>query len=293
MRYSIHSRIRGTLLGMAVGEMLERSRSKKRPTHKSIDANFTSQTTIDLVLRGVKTLIACGRFNPETWRNAMLEEAFANQATPILTTIPLSLFYHENELKLRQNLQLALVAIERDEPESRDGALAVGYAIASALQAKSNPIELISQIIAFVSASPTATAAKLAQVKLLLEERAGLERAIAQLGKPELLSSQIALAFFCCLSTPADFRLTVQKATNSGGDCHATSAIAGAISGAYNGMAGIPATLIAAGMTNQAEVLRLCDALVAVWSGVYEQSNSATAANQIAAIAAPQIVRRR
>lgn len=292
MRYSIHSRFRGTLLGLAAGEMLEQS--KRKGSLSYTDVNSSSQITLlNLVLRGIKSLIASGRLNPEAWRNVLVKEAIANPAAPVLTAIPLSLYYHENELKLRQNLQLALVTIERDEPENRDGALALGHAIATAIQAKLNPIELISQTLAFVGASPTATAAKLERAKMLLNERAGLERAIAQLGKPDELSSQIALAFFCCLSTPADLRLTIQRATKIS-DRGATSAIAGALSGAYNGMSSIPATqALAAGMTNQGEVLRLCDALVAVWSGVYEQSDRVTANNQIAAIAAPQIVRRR
>jgi ADP-ribosylglycohydrolase len=297
MRYSIHSRFRGALLGMATGEVLDRSRRERRlPSREANrERNYNSCPTalLDLVLRGVKTLIAFGRFDPEAWRRVMGEEVKTNLTTPLLTTIPLAIFYHENELKLRQNLQLALVAIAREEPEICDGALALGHAIASAIQAKPNPMELISHTIAFVGASSTATTAKLERVKILLGERAALERAIAQLGQPHQLSSQIALAFFCCFSTPTDFYLAIQRAATIS-DCGATSAIAGAISGAYNGMASIPATqALAIGVTNQAEVLRLCDALVAVWSGVYEQSDSVTANNQIAAIAAPQIVRRR
>jgi ADP-ribosylglycohydrolase len=293
MRYSIHSRFRGTLLGMAAGEMLERSRSKTGISSREENCNSCQTALLDLVLRGVKTLITFGRFEPEAWRNVMAEVGKANAATSLLTTLPLAIFYHENELKLRQNLQLALVAIAQDKPESCAGALALGYAIATAIQAKSNPIELISQTIAFIGTSPTATTAKLERVKILLSERAGLERAIAQVGQPYQLSSQIALAFFCCFSTPADFRLAVQRAATIS-DRGATSAIAGALSGAYNGMASIPATqALTIGMTNQVEVLRLCDALVAVWSGVYEQSDSVTATNQIAAIAAPRIVRRR
>lgn len=292
MRYSIHSRFRGTLLGMAVGETLGQS---KRQTSLSFqDVNSTSDETalFSIVLRGVENLIALGRFDPQAWRTLMGKQMAASLA-PFFSTLPLAVFYHENELKLRQNLQLALVAIGRDEPEYRDGALALGYAIATALQAKSEPKQLISQTIAFLGASSTATAAKLERVKLLLDERAGLERAISQLGKPHQLSSQIALAFFCCFSTPADFPLAIQRAT-IGDRSAATSAIAGALSGAYNGIASIPATqVLVAGMTNQVEVLRLCDALVAVWSGVYQHSDRATAANQIAAIAAPQIMRRR
>jgi len=293
MSYSIHSRFRGTLLGMAAGEMAKHSKPKAKLFSEGVSYNSSQTVLLESVLQGIKTLIALGRFDYEAWHKVMVKELTVNPTASPLTTLPLAVFYHENELKLRQNLQLALVAIGRDEPESRDGTLAIGQAIATALQAKSNPIEIISQTITFVGASPTATAAKLAQVKMLLDERAGLERAIAQLGQPHQLSSQIALAFFCCLSTPADFRLTVQRAAirdRSG----VTSAIAGALSGAYNGVASIPATqALATGVTNQAEVIRLCDVLVAVWSGVYQQSDRATANNQIVAIAAPKIVRRR
>lgn len=292
MSYSIHSRFRGTMLGMAVGEVANHSKLKAILSERAID-NSSQSGLLDSVLQGIKTLIALGKFDYEAWHKFMKRELTGNPIASPLTTLPISVFFHENELKLRQNLQLALVAIDRDEPESRDGTLAIGQAIAIALQAKSNPIEIISQAIAFVGTSPTATAAKLSQVKELLDERAGLERAIAQLGQPHELSSQIALAFFCYLSTPADFRLTVQRAAISDRS-GVTSAIAGALSGAYNGVASIPVTqALALGVTNQAEVLRLCDVLVAVWSGVYQQSDRATTNNQIVAIAAPKIVRRR
>lgn len=292
MSYSIHSRFRGTLLGMAAGEIAKRVQLQPSLFCKAEGNNSPKSVLLNSVLGGIKTLIALGRFESEIWCQAIVKSNVASIALP-LTTLPLSMFYHENELKLRQNLQLALVAIGRDEPESRDEALALGQAVATTLQARSNPIEIISQAIAFLGASPTVTATKLSQVKLLLEERAGLERAIAQLGQPDRQSNQLAVAFFCCLSTPVDFGLTVRRAATS--DCSGvTSAIAGALSGAYNGAAGIPATqALAIGVTNQAEVLRLCDVLVAVWSGVYQQSDRATANDQIIAIAAPKIVRRR
>lgn len=293
MSYSIYSRFRGTVLGMVTGEIAKQAKPKANLFSKGVSCNSSPSVLLDSVLTGIKTLIALGRFDYEAWHKDMVKELTVNPTASPLTAIPLSMFYHENELKLRQNLQLALVATGRDEPESRDSTLALGQAIATALQAKSSPIEIISQTIAFVGASPTTTAAKLSQVKVLLDERAGLERAIAQLGQPDRLSSQLALAFFCCLSTPVDFRLTVQRAAISDRS-GVTSAIAGALSGAYNGVASIPTTqALATGVTNQAEVLRLCDVLVAVWSGVYQQSDQATAHNQIVAIAAPKIVRRR
>lgn len=292
MRYSIHSRFRGTLLGMAVGEIVGNSqRQTSLLSQTEVNSKSPQQALFDVVFASGKNLIANQRFVPEVWCSSMRSEIAASPAASLLVALPLAVLYHENELKLQQNLQLALVALGRDEPEYRDGVLAIGYAVATAIQAKLDPKEAIAQTLAFVGTSSTATSAKLNRVKLLLDERAGLERAIAQLGKPAQISSQIALAFFCCFSTSADFQLAIQRATIGGGTI---GAIAGALSGAYNGMASISATqTLTIGMTKRAEVLRLCDELVAVWSGVYEQSDRATATNQIAAIAAPKIVRRR
>lgn len=293
MRYSIYSRFRATLFGVAIGEIWGQSNGKQNLHYLKTETNLSPTPILDVVKIGMKTLIEQGRFNPEAGYYSWVQQHLS-PSEAILATLPVALFYHENELKLRQNLQLALVVMERDEPESRDGALALGYAIATALQAKASPIELVARTIAFVGETQTAMVAKLAQVRALLEQRVGLETAFAALGEPDRLSSQIAFALFCCLSTPSDFRLAIERAAKHKFAPQLASAIAGALSGASNGMVGIPATMSfsVAQVTNRTEMLRLCDALVAVWSGMYEQSNRA-AFNQIAAIAAPQIVRRR
>lgn len=331
MRYSISSQFRGTILGLASGEIVGKSSSVKQypyytatsPTltqpqplnqigiqNLSLDAN---PHILSRVILGMRTLIQKGKFVFEDWRHAFGGKdlnlgglnSSPRELINIIATLPIALFYHENKTELRQNLQLAMVAVEQDKLECRDGALALGYAIALCVQAKLNRSELISQTIAFLGEPQTQVAQKLIQVRSLLEQNAGLERAVTALDTDDRLSSHIALAFYSCLSTAEDFRLSLRRAAAKSAQPQLTSAMTGALSGAYNGISGIPATLrlplssndkkpvLASGMTTEIEMLKLCDALVGVWSGVYNGANQPADLTKIAAIAAPRVMRRR
>jgi len=328
MRYSLGSRFRGTLLGAAIGEKLEKADSfrqplsfQEKPLAQSVEQQnlpvSSESQLVRLTIQGTKSLIRQGKFNSNDWQDALVKNSGSFQPSPneekaineisttaIITTLPIALFYHENEIKLRQNLQLALGAVGQDDPESRDGALAVGYAIAQSLKEKLHLPDLIPQIISFLGESQTHTLQKLKHVKTLLEQNAGLEQAATELSHDVQPSNVIALAFYCFLSTLEDFRLSIMRAACKSVQPQLTSAITGALSGAYNSTSGIPASLrlelsrtgtqlSGSGMTAETEMLELSDSLVAVWSGVYDQANHEAELTQIAAIAAPRTIRSR
>jgi len=282
MRYSPISRFRGTLLGAFLGESLA-------------TGDIQSQSYLDLermAVLGTESLIALGRLDLDDWIARQQQESLHLAATDdisikiILATLPVALFFHENPIKLRQNL-LDVLKIWEDDPIVRDGTLAVGYAIALALTEKLNPLTLIPQTISFIGQTPTSIPKKLLTVQNLLEQGAGLSRAQAEFAREEKLSNTIAMAFYCFLSTLEDFRLAVLRATYNGNSKvqHATplslqptGAITGALSGAYNGIGGIPVNWQVLllqrnsptwGLTSFSQMLELTDALVAVWSGVY------------------------
>lgn len=325
MRYSLCSRFRGTLLGAALGEMGCKSTRDVTRTHpqgqlldrgvkqpkKAVRADSNWER---LAVLGGRSLIRLGRFDLDDWRDAYAKEVGNNltehSSSPdwnnppstkaIVATLPIALFFHENEIKLRQNVQ-QLMAWQND-PACFDGALAVGYAIAQCLNEKLNPTTLIPQTIDFLGESPTQVAHQLAQVQTLLEQGAGLERAVTQLCRNAQPGTCIALAFYCFLSTLEDLRLSVLRAGRTRYQPQITSAISGALSGAYNSTVGIPIhwrlllsrpdikPLAAWGMTTEAEMLELSDSLVAVWSGVYDQE-AHLADMTIPAIAAPRVIR--
>ncbi|MEH2438639.1 MAG: ADP-ribosylglycohydrolase family protein [Nostoc sp.] len=312
MRYSPISRFRGTLLGALLGESLA-------------TGDIQSQNYLDLgrmAVLGTESLIVLGRLDLDDWIARQQQESLHLEATDdisikiILATLPVALFFHENPIKLRQNL-LHVLKIWEDDPIIRDGTLAVGYAIALALTEKLNPLTLIPQTISFLGQTPTSIPKKLLTVQNLLQQGAGLSRAQAEFAKEEQLSNTIAMAFYCFLSTLEDFRLSVLRATHNSNfmqdatplNLEATGAITGALSGAYNGISGIPINWQVLllqkncptwGLTSLSQMLKLADAFVAVWSGVYdltlnprELTEEECEVNLLSVYAAPRVIRSR
>ncbi|OYE05822.1 ADP-ribosylglycohydrolase family protein [Nostoc sp. 'Peltigera membranacea cyanobiont' 232] len=283
MLYSPISRFRGTFLGAFLGVSLA-------------SGGMQSQSYLDLgrmAILGTESLIALGKLDLDDWIARQQQESLHLIATDdisikiIIATLPVALFFHENPIKLRQNLLLVL-KIWEDDPVVRDGTLAIAYAISLALTEKLNPLTLIPQTISFLGETPTSIPKKLLAVQNLLEQGAGLSRAQAEFAKKEKLSNTIAMAFYCFLSTLEDFRLALLQANRNSNpkvkevtslSSQATSAITGALSGAYNGIGGIPVNWQVSllqrnspvwGLTSFSQMLQLIDAFVAVWSGVYD-----------------------
>lgn len=222
MRYSLSSRFRGTFLGAVIG--LNRYNTVI-PKSFSADATELKQSPQQskfkverLAVIGAERLITLGRFDADDWHEIFTKKLTENlknyPPTAILATLPIALFYHENETKLRQNLQLALVALGQDDPTIQDGALAVGYAIAQSLKEKLNGVTLIEQTITFLG-TQTQVSQQLVQVQTLLKQQASLQQAVTQLSKDNQPTTAIALAFYCFLSTLEDFRLSVVRAAST------------------------------------------------------------------------------
>lgn len=301
MRYSLSSRFRGTFLGAVIGlnkynAVIPKSFSDATELKQSAEQSKFKVERLTVI--GAENLIALGRFDADDWHEAFTKNLGENlknyPATAILATLPIALFYHENEIKLRQNLQLALVALGQDDSLIQDGASAVGYAIAQSLKEKLNGVTLIEQTITFLG-TQTQISQQLVQVQTLLQQQASLEHAVTQLSKDSQPTTAIALAFYCFLSTLEDFRLSVVRAAQTSHQPQLTTAIAGALSGAYNSVSAIPISwrLAADDVSlagGEAEILQLSDSLVAVWSGVY---NQAIHPSEVTAIAAPRVIRPR
>ncbi|MEH2340786.1 MAG: ADP-ribosylglycohydrolase family protein [Nostoc sp.] len=314
MRYSPISRFKGTLLGALLGGSLASGGKVQFESYLDLGR---------MAVLGIQSLIALGRLDLDDWIERQQEES-AHLATTddisikiIIATLPIALFFHENPIKLRQNL-LRVLKIWEDDPVVRDGTLAVGYAIALALNEKLDPLTLIPQTISFIGETPTSIPKKLLRIQNLLEQGAGLSTAQAEFAKEEKLSNIIAMAFYCFLSTLEDFRLTVLQATHNDNSqvqdstflgSQATGAITGALSGAYNGTGGIPVNwqvlLLRSnspvwGLTSFSQMLELTDAFVGVWSGVYnltlnpkELTEEEYEVAPLSVYAAPRVIRSR
>ena len=315
MRYSLLSRFRGTLLGSFVGEILDRDlgrvlgESTLRPPEPGNDKPSPILSDWSQIATcGTKSLIRCGRLDVEDWLlhstntqssfTLLKRAATSNQAA--VATLPIALFFHDDEIKLRQQL-LAGAAVWQQESEGYEGILAVGYAIAQALTEKLDPTTLIPRILVYLGTSQTPVVQQLEQVQTLLEQGAGLDTTFTQLRREaqrrgeSLLRphTSIALAFYCFLSTPEHFHLCVSRAARISYQPLITAALTGALAGAYNSSIGIPMGWRLA--TNQinlgSERLQLADRLFASWSGVYDVSTAQLCHR--AAVAAPRVIQPR
>jgi ADP-ribosylglycohydrolase len=307
MRYSLVSRFRGTLLGALLGANSVTVREQEPQNFSEI---------CKLMLLGIESLIDLGKLDLDDWKQRQqtkfpdLDISNNISANAILAALPVAVFFHENPLKLRQQL-LQTYQTWGNDLVMRDGVLAVGYTIAQSLTEKLDPQTLIPQIITFLGDTPTLLPKKLLKINDLLTKHAGLEIAAAELNAEEKTSGAIAVAFYYFLSTLEDFCLTVLRATQ-----HPTrlshsptiGAIAGALSGAYNSTAGIPSqwrVLYSSGLpVNFGQMLELTDKLLAVWSGAYDLSVHPQQftpegclildkQNSISVFAAPRVIRSR
>jgi ADP-ribosylglycohydrolase len=266
MRYSLVSRFQGTVQGAILGETIMYG-AKTLPA--------TSIHWMKMLVLGTESLISLGKLDLDDWQQHQQQEPQNSNATLenllayMMATLPLALFFHENIIKLRENL-LVRTKMWEDKPQVRDGTLAVGYAIAQSLKEQVSRATLIPQIVSFMGETPTNLPEQLIKVHNLLDCQAGIERVQAELLKADKLSYTIAMAFYCFLSTLEDYRLGVLQAHQY---CEPGLArITGALSGAYNSTIGIPVSwqvLAERELIIFSQIIRLTNELAAVWSGVY------------------------
>lgn len=225
-------------------------------------------------------------------------------STAAIAFLAIALSFHEDHLKLWQKLNQTATAWQ--VPLDRLGVFAVGFAIAEALQERLNPRLLIPQLAtaleSFSDNRDSAIVDQLRQVQILLKQPVGLDMAQKCLLEtlPRDSTTPIALAFYCFLSTPDDFRLAVQRAARLGYQTEAICALTGALSGAHNSTFSIPvewflaieAENLASGRgSTQTEILQLANHLLANWAGVY-RSFEVSHLGENAAVAAPQVIRK-
>ncbi|MDJ0675914.1 MAG: hypothetical protein QNJ36_11120 [Calothrix sp. MO_167.B42] len=298
MRYSLASHFRGTFVGICLGENITLDSGGKRTKGFS----HCQLTTL-----GAMGLIKQGKLDLHYWQ-VLPQENFTNSYRVLLATLPVALFFHDNCIKLRQNL-LDLLQVWQVEAIWQDITLAFAYAIAQSVTEKLHPSTLNSQIVSFIGETSTVLPQKLLKLNYLLEQRAGLARVKTELGEIESASSMMAMTFYCCLSTLEDFSLAIRRS-------HQTSlsyipTLVAVLSGAYNSTSGIPVSwqsqlssprLPQWQLSEFLQMLKLADVLLAHWSGLYEVNSHQTnifpggvAIDEnlisLQAIAAPDIIR--
>jgi hypothetical protein len=345
MRYSLLSRFQGALLGVALGDRLgfeypiqQQLQAKVAvtgslfPLHQlalpkqQLDCNPQTQEIQPVLSASSAGKLAAyyaeklirqgGWYAPEGEAVLFLSseaqsksqsnrETAALGAELAIATLPIALFFHDDEVKLRQTIKKALK--EQGHSELQYGALAIGFAIAQALKERLDPLHLIPHVITYLQEQNLPPDVyvdlinKLKQGQTLLQERSNLHAAIRTLLPSNCFGSgngEIALALFCFLSTPEDMHLSMCRAARCGNSSRIISALTGALSGAYNSSAEAflewdlvvtDSARILDGQISASEVCQLAARLLAIWSGADDSASSSISL----AIAAPGIIRPR
>ncbi|MBW4542975.1 MAG: ADP-ribosylglycohydrolase family protein [Symplocastrum torsivum CPER-KK1] len=317
MRYSLLNRFRGALLGSFVGKTLASGGGKDQfinesrftlPHSRETQPSPTPPDWSEIAMCGTKSLIHCGKLDLDDWvrycemtqPSLLLLQSTASSSEAAVATLPVALFFHEDEAKLRQQL-LQAATVWRHDSQTSEEVLVVAFAIALALTEKLNPATLIPRILNYLNPSQTPLVQQLEQVQTLLEKGAGLDTTLTQLrchapkSQGELKRSclSIALALYCFLHTPEDFRLCVTRAIRTGYQPQLTATLTGTLAGVYNSIIGIPVgwQLASQQIPMGVQWMQLAERLFAVWSGIYDVS----VAEQFpsVAIAAPRVIQPR
>ena len=210
--------------------------------------------------RAVKRLI-----EGVAWQNAALrDEPPLNGAA--MRIAPVGLMHCDRPERLAEDVETASVVTHR-HPLAIDAARAIATAVAMAVSSSS--IES-SRFLADVAAGVPVRNARLAKRIAELDNWLGkpVETALAAIvetverpagrgfGIPAMAEPTVLAALYAFLRTPRDYLATIDFALRIGGDVDTIAAIAGAVSGAHNGVDAIPRHL-AEGVKDSAAIREL------------------------------------
>lgn len=168
---------------------------------------------------------------------------------------PVGLMFHDDMPALDDAAQ-AQSRITHGDPRCAAGAVAIAGAVAMALgPAPLEPAAVVATLAERTDAIEPAFAGELRRLPDWLAlppaeagpliARAGLQPGFSDRwdGISPFVTSSVIWSLYCFLRTPDDYWETMCTAIAVGGDVDTTAAMAGAISGAYLGLAAVPAEL--------------------------------------------------
>lgn len=305
MQHSLRHRFRGALLGAALGETLgmgyhEAFVAKSAVSWLAIQQWKFSPSSCpvpywsQIAVRQSQGFIS-GNFR-EAQEICLLESSLSsgnsasgnsasgNLAGIAVATLPIALFYHEDWHQLQHNLEQTASAWKIALPITP--ILTIAYTISLALRERLHLDTLIPRLITDLELydRDPQLMQQLNQVQTWVQQRMG--SSLVRSRVPEIPldadSIAIAVALYSFLSTPANFQLSLLRTAQIFPQPQVACALVGALSGAYNGIAGIPldwrrafnamdfpapADALDNVRLAEAELLQQADLLWAAWSG--------------------------
>lgn len=191
---------------------------------------------------------------------------------------PIGLWDHDRPEQLSNNVFAASITTHR-HPQAVSGALAIASAVAYVITHKNlSTQKFLESVTSTVGPQDPDLAAhialvgrwdELSEMKALetLDEITGHQ----SYGRSEgfgisvMVEPTVLMALYAFIKSPTDYLTTVERAIRAGGDVDTTAAIAGAISGAYNGFSALPSGL-ASRVQNSEDIRSLGKQLYSAWT---------------------------
>lgn len=220
--------------------------------------------------------------------------------------LPLTLFYHDAEIRLDQQLQPLLKGFAQTETHQ---AAVVSFcrSLAMILQEQFKPATCMAdlqQTLEFSRWPERAVPPPPSRHAIPLNWVGGnsLDQVGAHLKQSQLAGCEsIILALYCFGSTPEATDLVIKRAVQNRFTPAMTGALAGALAGGYNGVEGLPVNWRLGGvghplpeawnLPDLSALLPLAAQLLAAWAGVLPHPDSPIGSPSSLSVAAPQVIR--
>lgn len=163
----------------------------------------------------------------------------SNECSASARSVPVALrYFHDRPAMM--DAAAGQARLTYSDPEAIAGAVAVSHAIAEGLgdDGGLNRREFLTTLASTVREVHRATASRIEGLIKYVEGNPSV--ALNYTGNSGRTIEAVSAALFAFLRTPYDFETTVFFCANNGGKADSITAIAGAISGAFNGASSIP-----------------------------------------------------
>lgn len=148
-------------------------------------------------------------------------------------------YYHDQRVMLLSSIDQA--RLTHTDPRAAAGAAVIAFAVGTGItdEGALNRASFVQGAASFVSGVDRRMSLKLAGLSDYLD--ASPAEGFAYTGNGGYVMEAVPAALFAFLHSPYDLEATVLAAVNGGGDADSIGAMAGAVSGAFNGVGNIPA----------------------------------------------------
>lgn len=249
-----------TQLTLAVARaLLEAGEKSGEELFEAMAAHFVAWYKSPEMARGpgLSTTAACANLaRGIPWNQSGIREAKGCGAA--MRVAPLGLYYYRDAERLQR---IAEQSARLTHLHSTAVAAAVVNAHAISRVLEKTPVEtLLDELLQMAGPLSDELETALDSVRVCAD--AEPRTALAAIGETGSGEEVLASALFCFLRSPEDYRATVLAGVNSSGDSDSIAAMAGALSGAYNGIEAIPERW-ARGVENHQELEKVARELFA------------------------------